>query len=164
MELVTPDLGLAVWTGIAFLILLVLLRAFAWGPILGAVEKREQSITDSLAAAEKAKEEMAQLQASNEELLKEAYEQRDALLKKAKETHDQIVSESKGRAKQEAEKIITSAREEIAAEKNAAMAELRGQVASLAIEVAEKVLREKLSNNEQHQQFVETLVEDVNLN
>lgn len=164
MELVTPAIGLAFWTLLAFTILLLILRAFAWKPILGAVKTREESIENSLKAAEKAKEEMQALQASNEELLKEAYEQRDALLKTAKETHDQMISEAKGKAQTEADKLISQARTVINNEKNAALTELKQQVASLSIDIAEKIIKEKLSDDQKQHALVANLVEDVNLN
>lgn len=164
MELVTPAIGLAFWTLLAFTILLLILRAFAWKPILGAVKTREESIENSLKAAEKAKEEMQALQASNEELLKEAYEQRDALLKTAKETHDQMISEAKGKAQTEADKLISQARTVINNEKNAALTELKQQVASLSIDIAEKIIKEKLSDDQKQHALVANLVADVNLN
>ena len=164
MELVTPDLGLAVWTTLAFLILLVLLRKFAWGPILGAVKDREESIEKALSAAEEAKKEMAALHASNEALLKEAREERDKLLAEARDTKDQIVAEAKTSAKAEAEKIMKQANEAIELEKKAALTEIKNQVAVLSLEIAEKVVKDQLSSDDKQKALVDKLIDEVKLN
>lgn len=164
MDLVTPNIGLAIWTTFAFLILLLLLKKFAWGPILKGVQDRENTIADSLKSAEKAREEMEALHAKNEDLLREARIERDALLKEAREAKESIIGESKAKAQEEADKIMLAARESINHEKMAAISELKNQVACLSIEIAEKVLRQKLSNDEQQKALIENLIEEVKLN
>lgn len=164
MDLVTPQIGLMFWTTLVFLILVFLLKKLAWKPILGAVKDREKSINDALNAAEEAKKEMAALNASNEALLKEAREERDNMLKAAREAKEQIMAEAKAQAKVEAEKIMTSARATIDTEKKAAMAEIKNQVATLSLEVAEKVLRTELATDEKQSALVTKYVDEINLN
>jgi F-type H+-transporting ATPase subunit b len=164
MELVTPDLGLLFWTGIVFCILLVLLAKFAWKPILGAVNAREEKISEALAMAEKTKEEMKLLQAQNENLLKEARAERDGMIKDAKETASKMVEDSKNVAKVEAEKLLVSARESINSEKAAAISELKNQVAAFSIEIAEKVVRGELAADDKQKALAGKLAEEINLN
>jgi len=164
MELVTPDIGLAIWTTLAFIILMFLLRKFAWGPILKGVQEREESIAESLKSAEKAREEMADLQSQNENLLREARIERDQILKEAREAKEEMIGASKSKAQEEADKIIASARENIQHEKMAAISELKNQVATLSIEIAEKIIRERLSSDEKQKELVKNLMDDVNLN
>ena len=164
MDLITPSIGLVFWTSLVFLILLVILKKVAWKPILSAVKEREESIENALQAAEKAKQEMASLQASNEALLKEAREERDVMLKEAKEAKDQIISEAKGKAKEEAESIMAQAKQAIQVEKNAAMADIKNQVAGLSLSIAEKILRENLSNDDKQKDLVNKYIDEINLN
>jgi F-type H+-transporting ATPase subunit b len=164
MGLVTPSLGLVFWTTLAFLIVLFLLKKFAWKPILESLKERENTIADALKAAENAKHEMAQLKASNEELLRKARDERDALMKEARDARDLIVAEAKTKATQEADRILTIARENIKNEKMAAVSELKNQVAVLSIEIAEKILRNELSKDEKQKTLVNNLVEEINLN
>lgn len=164
MDLVTPDIGLAIWTTLAFSLLLILLRKFAWGPILKGINDREQTISDSLKSAEKAREEMAELHTQNQDLLREARIERDLLLKAAREAKETMINESKAQAQVEADKIMATARENINHEKMAAISELKNQVATLSIEIAEKVIRKKLSDDQQQKALIESLIEDVKLN
>ncbi len=158
------SVGLFFWQTLIFVILVVLLAKFAWKPILKAVKDREEKIKGALEAAENAKMEMAKLKSQNEDMRKEALAERDALLKQAKETKDSIIAESKSAAKVEADKIIASAREEIKAEKVAAMSEIKNQVAELSIEIAEKIVKEQLQSDDKQKALVDNLIEDVNLN
>ncbi len=164
MGIVTPDLGLIFWTSIVFICLLFILTKYVWKPVLGAVNKREQNITEALELAEKTKKEMIALQASNENLLKEARAERDNILKDAKEISVRLVEDAKNAAKVEAEKIMISARETINSEKASAIAELKNQVAILSIEIAEKVVRGELSSNSKQKDLAEKLAGDINLN
>jgi F-type H+-transporting ATPase subunit b len=164
MELVKPAIGLIFWMTVTFGIVLFLLKKFAWKPILGIIKEREQSITQALESAEQAKREMKNLKAGNEKLLQEARLERDKILKEAAEIRESLLNDAKGKAKVEAEKIITSARETINNEKNAAIAELKNQVASLSIEIAEKILKSELSNEDKQKALVSTLLQDVKLN
>ena len=164
MGIVTPDLGLIFWTSIVFICLLFILTKYVWKPVLGAVNKREQNITEALELAEKTKKEMIALQASNENLLKEARAERDNILKDAKEISVRLVEDAKNAAKVEAEKIMISARESINSEKASAIGELKNQVAILSIEIAEKVVRGELSSNSKQKDLAEKLAGDINLN
>ena len=140
-----------------------LLKKFAWKPILDAVNEREEGIKNALLSAEKAKEEMASLQSDNEETLKKARSERDSLLKEAREIKQQLIDEAKNEAKNEAKKIISQAQETIQNEKNAAIVDLKNQVASLSIDIAEKVLKEKLSDDQSQMNLVKDLVKEVTL-
>ncbi len=162
--LVEPSLGLMIWTTLVFLVLLFLLTKFAWKPVLKAVKERESKIDDALKAAENAKLEMAKLKSQNEDMKQEALAAREAMMREAKETKDSIIAEAKNIAKSESEKIISSAREEIKAEKNAAMSEIKNQVAILSIEIAEKIVKEKLGADEKQKALVDNIIEEVNLN
>lgn len=164
MELVKPSIGLIFWMVVSFSIILFLLKKFAWKPILGMIKEREESIENALAAAEKAKEEMKALQSNNERILTEARSERDAMLKEAREIKDKMIADAKGIAAKEGERMLTIARENIQNEKNAAITELKNQVATLSIEIAEKILKSELSSDEKQKTLVNTLLKDVNLN
>lgn len=164
MELVKPSIGLIFWMVVSFSIILFILAKFAWKPILGMIKEREESIESALASAEKAKEEMRALQSSNERILAEARNERDAMLKDAREIREKMIADAKGIASKEGERLLTTARENIQNEKNAAISELKNQVATLSIEIAEKILRSELSSDEKQKALVNTLLKDVNLN
>lgn len=164
MDLVLPDLGLLFWTGIVFCILLFLLAKFAWKPILSAVNAREQKIAESLELAEKTKAEMQALQAENEKIMKEARAERDTILREAKDAAINMVEEAKNKARIEADKVIENARHTINSEKAAAMAELKTQVASLSLGIAEKVVRGELASSDKQKALAEQLANDINLN
>ncbi|MDA9323714.1 F0F1 ATP synthase subunit B [Flavobacteriaceae bacterium] len=157
------SIGLFFWQTIIFILLIFLLKKFAWKPILDAVNEREEGIKNALLSAEKAKEEMASLQSDNEETLKKARSERDSLLKEAREIKQQLIDEAKNEAKNEAKKIISQAQETIQNEKNAAIVDLKNQVASLSIDIAEKVLKEKLSDDQSQMNLVKDLVKEVTL-
>jgi F-type H+-transporting ATPase subunit b len=162
--LVSPDPGLFIWSTVTFLILFFLLSKFAWKPIVKALDERERSIEDALAKAEMAKAEMAKLISENEDLLKEARLERDSILKEAKEIKDQIVNDAKDLAKSEGAKLIEKAKIEITNQKLAAMAEIKNQVSSLSIEIAEKVLRKQFEDQGKQQALVNDLLKEVKLN
>lgn len=162
--LVLPSIGLIFWSAVSFIILLVLLRKFAWKPILKAVGDREESITNALNSAEEAKKEMANLTSSNERLLNEAREERDALMKEAREMKAEIIAKAKEEASAEGERMIVNAKAVIETEKKTAMADLKNQVAALSIDIAEKVVKGNLSGDDKQKQLVNDLVEEVSLN
>ena len=164
MELLLPKLGLLAWTLLAFLIVFFILKKFAWPAIIKGLKDRENSIADSLATAQKVKEEMAQMKSENEALLAKAREERAQLLKEARETKDRIISEAKEQAKAEAGKIVTEAQAAINAQKMAALTEVKNQVGKLVIEVSEKVLRRELENKSAQEAHIKGLVDDVKLN
>ena len=157
------SIGLFFWQTVIFIFLILLLKKFAWKPILDAVNEREEGIKNALLSAEKAKEEMASLQSNNEETLKKARSERDSLLKEAREIKQQLIDEAKSEAKNEAKKIISQAQETIQNEKNAAIVDLKNQVAGLSIDIAEKVLKEKLSDDKAQMKLVKDLVKEVTL-
>lgn len=163
-ELINPGIGLIFWMLITFVILLVLLKKYAWKPILGAVTEREEGIRAALASAETARNEMQNLQAENQRILQEARMERDALLKDAREMKEKMIADSKNEAQAVGAKMIEQAKAAIESEKNAAMAQLKGQVASLSLEIAEKLLRDELSNKEAQTQLVEKMLGDAKLN
>jgi F-type H+-transporting ATPase subunit b len=164
MDLITPQIGLIFWMGLTFLTVLFILKKFAWKPILSALTEREKNIQDALDTAKKTKEEMTALKADNERLIQEARAERDAMLREARDTKDAIIAESKSKAQAEANKIMAAARDTINTEKNAAITELKNQVASMSIEIAEKILRHELSNDEKQKALLENLVKDISLN
>jgi len=164
MDLVTPEFGLIFWTLITFLALLFILKKFAWKPILGAVSEREQGIRDALASAVEARKEMENLQADNERILKEARVEREAMLKEARELKNKMIDDAKQDAKLEASKLITQAQAAIDAEKKAAITDLKSQVAKISISIAEKVVREELSNTEKQEKLVESMLDNTTLN
>jgi F-type H+-transporting ATPase subunit b len=162
--MLTISFGTVIWTTIAFMVVFTLLAKFAWKPILKMIAEREQSIENALNEAKRAKEEMANLKADNEALLNEARRQRDTMLQEAKEIKDRIVSEAKDKAREEAERITETALREIDNQKKAAMTELKNQVGQLSVEIAEKVLRQHLADNEQRTILMNSLLQDAKLN
>ena len=163
MDLITPGLGLVFWTAITFLCLLFILKKFAWKPILGAVSDREKSIKDALASAEEAKKEMQNLNASNEQLLKDARAERDALMKDARDIKDKMISDAKEEAKEVTSKLIENAQASIEQEKQAALAELKKQVADLSIGIAETVIKKELASKDDQLKLVEGILKEVKL-
>jgi F-type H+-transporting ATPase subunit b len=164
MDLLLPHLGLIVWTIIAFLVVLFILKKYAWKPILKGLDDREATIASSIATAERVKLEMAQLKSENEELLATAREERAAMLKEAKEIKDKIVNDAKDEAKMHASKIITDAQASINNQKMAAMTDLKNQIGNLVIEVSEKILRRELANKAEQEQYIKELAAEVKLN
>ncbi len=164
MDLLTPELGLFFWTLIAFLAVFLILKKFAWKPILESLDEREKGIADSISTAERVKGEMTQLKSENEKLMVQAREERTAMLKEAKELKDKIVGEAKEQAKNEANKIIADAQVQINQQKNAAMAEVKNEIGTLAVEVAEKILRKQLSASEGQEAYMSMLANDIKLN
>jgi F-type H+-transporting ATPase subunit b len=164
MELIKPEFGLIFWMTISFLSVMFILGKFAWPLILKALREREQSIAEALNAARKAKDEMLALKADNEKLIQQARAERDQLLKEARDTRDAIVSEARNKAQAEANKIMAAARETINNDKLAAITELKNQVAAMSIEIAEKILRQELSNDEKQKSLMDNLIKDISLN
>lgn len=158
------SVGLFFWQTLLFVALILLLKKFAWKPILDAVNEREQGIKDALDSAEQAKQEMANLQADNEKLLKEARAERDAMIKEARDIKNKMINDAKEEAKGEADKMVAQAQAAIESEKKAAIADLKNQVASLSLEIAEKVVRENLSSDDKQQKLVKNLLDDSSFN
>jgi F-type H+-transporting ATPase subunit b len=158
--LLTPAFGTVVWSTIAFLVVLFLLRKMAWGPILTALKEREESIASALNEADKARSEMSSLQADNERLLQEARVERDSMLREAREMADELVADAKGQAKEETAREVESAREAIATERKAAVAELKSEVAKLSVSIAEQLIRAELADAGKQEALVSKLMDE----
>ncbi|MDO6736748.1 F0F1 ATP synthase subunit B [Wenyingzhuangia sp. 2_MG-2023] len=156
--------GLFFWVAIIFVILIVLMRKFAWKPILEALNTREEGIANALEAAENAKKELEKLNSENERIIKEARAERDTMLKEAREIKDKIVADAKEEANEQAEIIITNAKGAIEVEKQAALAELKSQIAGISIDIAKKVIKRELSSEATQLELVEKSLKEVTLN
>ena len=164
MALILPDYGLLFWTALVFCLLLFLLAKFAWKPILNAVNARGQKIHEALELADKTRAEMLMLQAENEKILKEARAERDAIMNDAKQTAVEMVESAKDKAKVEANKIVESAKATIASEKDAAIRDLKNQLAGFSLDIAEKIVRSELSTDAKQKELAEKLADDINMN
>lgn len=158
------SVGLFFWQLILFLVLLFLLRKYAWKPILTSVINREESIKEGLESAEKAKEQMRQLKEDNKALLAEARLEREQIVKEAREAKDKMISEAKDKAKEEGAKMIEAAKAVIQAERNAAVNELKSQVAELSIEIAEKIIKSEISSDAKQQEIISAAMQNAKLN
>ncbi|MBL7969525.1 MAG: F0F1 ATP synthase subunit B [Prolixibacteraceae bacterium] len=163
MGFVTPDYGTIFWMLIIFGITMVILKKFAWGPILKAMKDREKSISDALNSAEKARKEVAGLKASNDQIIAEARKEKEIILREANEIKDKIIAEARNKANAEAQKSIEIAKQQINAEKSAAINEIKQQVAELSVMIAERVIRKQLDNQKDQEKLVEDLLKDVKL-
>jgi F-type H+-transporting ATPase subunit b len=163
MNFTSPE-SLVFWTTLIFVVFFLLMRKFAWKPILGAVKGREDSINNALLAAENAKKDMLNLKSDNEKLLAEARAERDLMIKEAREIKEKMIADAKSEAQSQGEKMIEAAKVSIESEKNAAMAELKNQVSSLSLEIAETLLKGELSNKEAQTKLVEKMLGDAKLN
>ena len=157
------SLGLFVWQSFLFIGLLVLLRKFAWNPILYSINERESSIKEALSSAEKAKEEMQAVQADNKRILQEARAEKEALLAEAKKTASEMINQAKEGAQSEADKIMQQAQEAIQAEKEAALKDLKSQVADLSLDIAQKVLQDELADEKKQTALVAKLLKESKL-
>ena len=155
MQLVTPAIGLMFWTVIIFILLLIILKKFAWKPILKSVDDRNNSIKEALLSAEKAKEEMQQLSADNDKILTQARMERDSIIKDAREIKEKTISEAKNKAAKEAEKIITEAKEQIKNEQMKAMTELKNEIADISVQMAEKIIKTELKDSKSQKKLIE---------
>lgn len=164
MELLTPGIGLIFWQVVIFLLLVVLLGVFAWSPILDSLKIREESIEEALRSADEAREEMSKLQADNEKLLVKAREERDVLLKEAAKIAGQLKDEAKEDAKKITAKLIEDAKASIISEKEAALKEVRNQVAELSVEIAEKLIRKSLGDEKSQKTLVDEFLAGKNIN
>ncbi|UCH12994.1 MAG: F0F1 ATP synthase subunit B [Bacteroidales bacterium] len=164
MELINPDFGTIFWTTIAFLIVLLILKKFAWRPILTFLKEREFSIENALQAADKARKEMSRLQIDNEKIIEKAKNESDKILRDAKDAKLAIIEEATEQAIKESNKLIAEARTSIRNEKMNAMKEIKNQVTVLSIEIAGKILHKKLSIDKEHQDLIEKSLRDIKLN
>ena len=164
MQLLTPPLGLLIWTLLAFLVVFFILKKYAWPQIIAGLKKREETIAESLATADRIKEEMVQFKSEHEDLLAKAREERGHILKEARDIKDQIIAEAREKAKAEANKIISNAQESIENQKMAAIIDVKNQVGKMVIEVSEKLLRKELSNKGEQEKHIKGLIDEVKLN
>jgi F-type H+-transporting ATPase subunit b len=162
--LLTPELGLFVWTLIAFLAVFFILRKFAWKPILNALSERETGIADSIASAERLKKEMSLMQAENEKIMADAREKRAQILKEAKEEYERIIGKAKEDTRSITDKMMADAQQQIQQQKMAALTEVKNEIGNLAVEVAEKILRKQLSTAEAQNDYAKLLTEDIKMN
>jgi F-type H+-transporting ATPase subunit b len=164
MSLINPGFGLVIWMAIALLVVLFVLKKYAWKPIMNALKEREGSIEDSLRAADKAREEMKELKLDNEKLLRDAKDERDALMREARVIKEKIIEQAKERAGMEANNIVESAKKRIENEKKAALVEIKNTIATTAIEIAEKILREEFKDKKKQAAYIEEILKETRLN
>jgi F-type H+-transporting ATPase subunit b len=164
MDLLTPEFGLFFWTLVAFLTVFFILKKFAWKPILNSLTEREKGIADSIATADKVKQEMSQLQAENEKIMAQAREERTQMLSEARRMSEQIVTKAKEDTKLIADKMISDAQVQIEQQKMAALTEVKNEIGTLAITVAEKILRSKLATKEDQSSYINMLSEEIKMN
>lgn len=164
MELLSPHLGLILWTLLAFIIVLFILGKYAWKPILKSLNDREKNISDSILSAENMRKEMEKMHSENEALLAKAREERSQMMREAKEMKDKIIQDAKEQARNETNKIVADAQSVINQQKMAAIVDLKNQVGNLVLEVSEKVLRRELSNKEEQEKYIQQLAQNIELN
>ena len=164
MDLLLPHLGLIVWTILAFLVVLFILKKYAWTAILKGLNDREANIANSIATADKVRAEMASLKSENEALLVAAREERAAMLKEAKEIKDKMINDAKDDAKVHAAKIITDAQASIQNQKMAALTDIKNEVGKMVIEISEKIIRKELANKAEQETYISKLADDIKLN
>ena len=163
-SLTTPAVGTLFWSVLIFVLFFLILTKFAWKPILSAVNARDEMIKGSLESAAKAREEMLKLQSDNEAIFRKAREERENILKEARDIRDKLISEAKGKATEEAEKLIAKARAGIENEKLKAMSEIHDQVATLSVEIASKLLGEKLKQTGEQEKLIDSYLKEVDFN
>ena len=160
-SLTTPAVGTLFWSALIFGLFFLILTKFAWKPILAAVKARDEMIKNSLESAERAREDMLKLQSDNEVVLRKAREEREVILKEAREVRDKLISEAKGKASEEAEKLIEKARAGIESEKRKALSEIREQVATISVDIASKLLGEKLKQTGEQEKLIDNYLKEI---
>jgi F-type H+-transporting ATPase subunit b len=163
-SLTSPAIGTLVWSALIFGLFFLILTKFAWKPILAAVKARDEMIRSSLESAEKAREEMLKLKSDNEAILRKAREEREVILKEAREVRDKLISEAKGKASEEAEKLVEKARAGIESEKRKALSEIHEQVASISVEIASRLLGEKLKQTGEQEKLIDNYLKEIDFN
>ncbi|MBP1675168.1 MAG: synthase subunit [Bacteroidetes bacterium] len=163
-SLINPAIGTLFWTVVTFTLFFLILKKYAWKPILNAVKQRDEMIKGSLISAEKARKEMLKLQSDNEAILRKAREEREGILKEARDIRDKLIAEAKGKASEEAEKLVEKARAGIEREKTIALSSIREQIANLSVEIASKLIEEKLKHTGQQEKLIDTYLKDVDFN
>ncbi len=164
MELFSPDLGLFLWTVLAFSIFLFVMKKFAWKPLLAILNERERSIADALSMAEKARKEFAEIETLQKRILHEAQEERIKLLQEARNERDQILADAKVEAIQNANRILENAQQELRMEREAAFSELKAEIAKFSIQIAEIILKQKLENDKAQQKLIDDYIKEIKIN
>jgi len=164
MGLIQPDLGTVIWMLVVFGIVFYILAKFAWKPILGALQQRDQSIERALRSAENARKDIEKIKADNEKIIAKGREERDQMMMEARDIKDKLIAEAKNQANEEAEKLIRSAKQAIENEKATVLTDIRKQVAAFSLEIAEKIIRQKLSDDKEQQKLIDELVKELKLN
>jgi F-type H+-transporting ATPase subunit b len=164
MELIKPDFGLLFWMLVSFGIVLLILRTFAWKPILNALKEREKTIQERLDVARKAKKELAEIEFGNERIIALARTERANMLKEAQETKNRIIEEAREEARKEARKIREENKKRIEEQKKEAQEDIKNQIASLSVQIAEKVLKERLSDDQKQREYINSLVNEITIN
>jgi F-type H+-transporting ATPase subunit b len=164
LDVIKPDPGLILWTSLVFLLIYWVLGKFAFKPIQKALKEREVSIQESLDQAKKAREEMSNLKAENEALLKEAREERSKMLKEAREISDNLIKEAKEKAKEEAKIIVTTAKEQIELQKMAAIISVKNEVGLMVLDLAGKLIKKQLKGDKAQEEYVKQLVDEIKMN
>ena len=161
MDLLIPSTGLLFWMTITFFVVFFLLWKFGFPVITGMVKERQAFIDDSLRKAHEANERLANIQKEGESILQEAREKQAQILKEATDTRDAIVEKAQGKAHAEAARLLSEAKAEIEAEKQNAIRDIRVQVAELSVQIAEKVVRERLSDDKKQMDLISRLLDEV---
>lgn len=164
MELVTPGIGLIFWMTLSFGLVLLILRKFAWKPILSTIKERENFIAGSIRHSKKIQRELAELDTTKEKLLLQAKDKADELIRQAKLDGEELVKKAQAQARKEAQQIVEAAKNGIMAERRAAENEIRQQIVMLSMDVAQKVLREEFNDVNKKTQYINNLLEDIQLN
>jgi F-type H+-transporting ATPase subunit b len=160
-SLTTPAIGTLFWTVLIFIMFFLILKKYAWRPILNAIKSRDEMIKGSLESAEKARKDMLKLQSDNEIILRKAREEREDILKEAREVREKLISEAKEKAAEEAEKLVEKARAGIENEKNKALSEIHEQVASLSVDIASKLLGAKLKQSGEQAKLINNYLKEI---
>ena len=162
--ILTPDFGLFFWMFVAFLVVFLLLAKFGFPVITNMVEERKNFIDESLRKAHEAQERLANIEKEGESILQEAREKQAQILKEAAETRDAIVEKAQDKARQESARLLEDAKAAIDQEKKAAIADIRKQVATLSVEIAEKVLKKNLKDDQSQMDLIDRMLDDVSAN
>ncbi len=164
MELITPDLGLVFWMLVSFSIVFFILKKFAWPLILNGLKEREKSIENAIKAAERAKEEMQEMQASNQQLLESVNAEKAKIIQESMELKDKIMEEAKIKAVEESDKMIEKANQAIENEKRKALKEMKDYMVDLSVQIAEKIIQKDLHSSNDQEAFIKKQIDDLHIN
>ena len=160
-SILTPDFGLLFWMLLAFLVVFFLVAKYGFPVITEMVEERKRYIDESLQKANEANERLAGIEKESERIITEARQHQAEILKQAKETGDHIIQNAREQAEIESAKLIQNAKDQISAEKQKALSEINQTVADVSVVIAEKIMRQKLNNNDEQQKLIERMLDEV---